>query len=278
MGAVPCDSAEDPGRLDGEPLRAPKAEHYPLVVLGRSWRTLSLAIAALLVGTGVFYVLHDQQKQNQIAQDRAKAAPALEIREETPPPAVLVFGDSFTAGSLENSGPTWVYQLAVKRGFTVIPAAYGGAGWLFPGGQHPFSVIADESIDAGYEPDAIVFAGGVNDVGKYENGLIVKQARRVISQTQQAWPNAQIIVMSPFGGVSLSSTVADLAARLRFLAQDMKLDYVDVTAILREHPELIGADDTHPNDDGHTYLAEVIDVTFPDVENVRYPNDTFWEK
>jgi lysophospholipase L1-like esterase len=177
---------------------------------------------------------------------------------------VAVIGDSYTAGTAEGGmgergWPALVWRRLSEQGVSVAPTvdATGGSGYVNPG---PFGVTFLDAVDRTITADdeVVVVFGGTNDVGQSldELGTAAREAMRTIRERA---PAAKLIVVGPvWPGPSPSDAAVATDDVLREAAESEGATYVDPLeeAWLADTPELIGADDVHPTDGGHRYLAD----------------------
>lgn len=170
---------------------------------------------------------------------------------------VLVIGDSFTSGSRMSSGPTWARQLADRYSWNYAQDAIDGTGFLAR--STALNSITDRlqrDIDD-LDPRVVIVAVGASDSDRFQIGTTVDGARRVMQRVKAGFPEAQLVMLSPFAPRPIPE-VEELESALRPVALEVGANYVDVTRLFYRRPELNGADGTHPTDAGHAYLAREI--------------------
>jgi lysophospholipase L1-like esterase len=191
--------------------------------------------------------------------DTAAAALSAERRR-----SVAVIGDSYTAGTEEGGmgergWPALVWRRLSEQGLSIASTvdATGGSGYVNPG---PFGVTFQDAVDRTIADDdeVVVVFGGTNDVGLPVDELD-SAARRALQTIHERAPSATLIVVGPvWPGPQPSAAALAADETLRQVAQSEGATYVDPIgeAWLADTPELIGADEVHPNDGGHRYLAD----------------------
>jgi lysophospholipase L1-like esterase len=177
-----------------------------------------------------------------------------------------VIGDSYTGGSAEGGvGPNGWPALVQKTledqhlNLSIRVAAEGGSGYVEKGIYG--GVFGDQvSGVVGVTSDLVVFFGSPND-GPAPPDVLAAAVRDDFAKAKAYAPHAKILVIGPL------SPVPDPPVevwRVRDVVRDQALAvgavFVDPLA---EHwfadaPQLIGADGTHPTNDGHKYLAQRI--------------------
>ncbi|MCW2682645.1 MAG: hypothetical protein JWP33_558 [Blastococcus sp.] len=192
------------------------------------------------------------------------AEPAVES--EAPEPArILVVGDDLTVGSpIGGEGMAgWPQLVAADLGSSgravgVQVAAADGAGYQRPGRNgETFPRLV---TDAGTGFDLVVIFGSRNDNGTAAD--VQAGVTEAISAVRSASPDAGLLLIGPASPIApppgFLVTNRDAVAAA---ADAAGVTFVDpladgwFTGRLRG---LIGADDAHPTDEGHRYLADLI--------------------
>jgi lysophospholipase L1-like esterase len=182
-------------------------------------------------------------------------------------PVIAVVGDSYTTGSLMDSGPasTWSALMAEDlrrdRPELVLSVEAGGGSGYTTGGfrQLNFEQLAQLSMPA--EPDLIIVFGSLNDFRSRPSEVKVA-ARSLMGWLVAERPDATILVIGP---PWRNSRVPDNLLRVRDVVRTAALEsganFIDPLAegwFSGESSSLIGEDDLHPTDAGHRHLAELI--------------------
>jgi lysophospholipase L1-like esterase len=176
------------------------------------------------------------------------------------PPVIAVYGDSYSAGSDQGgNGPAgWPALVAGRLDADVRLHAAQGAGYV-AGGENTFlnQVLASPEPDA----DVVLVFGSRSDTGAPAR-QIGDQAAATYQAVRTAAPSAELVVIGP--AWSDEAVPADtLLARdaVQSAAEAAGLAFVDPLAEgwFFGRLELIGADAIHPTDDGHAYLADLIE-------------------
>ena len=179
---------------------------------------------------------------------------------------LAVIGDSYTAGSAEGGeGPRgWTGQAwhaLAQRGVSIAAdvAAEGGAGYTVRGNRGSLFVdLAGRST----HPDAalVVFFGSRND-HEADPAHVAGMARDAFERARRVAPSAKMLVIGPPWPIAeVPENVLRIRDVLRAEAHAVGAEFVDpiVEHWFVDQPELIGADGVHPNDVGHTYMADKI--------------------
>lgn len=191
---------------------------------------------------------------------------------------VVVLGDSFTEGTgADRFGLTgYTDHLGIMLDWPdLAPSGLGGTGYVADNGgaDVPFGDrLTADVIDAA--PDTVVFAGGINDQAVYSAATFQAAVDGVLSATATALPAARLIVLGPWWPTG--SPVAEVVQIRDDLASAADTygatfvdtiggpvpysgstgDYTDTGYITSANAATyISGDGTHPNQDGHDYLA-----------------------
>lgn len=209
-----------------------------------------LALAALVVMVCVLAIQHARPNS---------PPPGASLLPPPPPrePVVLVVGDSFVGGSDMNSGPTWPTLMGAENDWVMATEAVGGTG--FVNGANNRTAFPDRVAKMpSYTPDVVVIGGGINDVGRYPTSEIVEAASTTVKRLSAKFPEAEVVLLSPFSSATVSESTVDLRTELRKLARADAAGFVNVSDLFEGREDLIGSDMVHPTDGGHALLARVI--------------------
>jgi lysophospholipase L1-like esterase len=179
---------------------------------------------------------------------------------------IAVISDSYTTGSTEGgNGPqTWTvraWQALRSQGVQVAAdvAAEGWAGYSERGNYgHNFQDLGARAI---YPDDAlVVFFGSRNDQG-VDPAMLTGTSRSAFDFARRIAPSANLLVIGP------ACPTADVPGPVLQIRDILQAQAWGVGAIFADpiaegwfvgRPELIGADQVHPTDAGHAYMAEKI--------------------
>lgn len=200
--------------------------------------------------------------------DRPPVAEVAEVAEEVPPRVVSVIGDSYTAGSAENSEErTWVTLLPSDLNVIAESHAVGGVGYS-RGGENSFPAQA-ERIRA--DSDLVIIFGSRNDSTANPDATYA-EAARTMQAAQAKAPDATLVAVG-FPWPTDPPSQAAVAARdaLARAAADSGAHFVDaLTEGWLLAPGLIGSDGVHPTDAG----VDVITSRMADIIRSQMPTDT----
>lgn len=233
-----------------EPRRSTRA--WGRRVKLRTWGVLRWGVLGVLgVLAGIAVV---------VSWDRASSTSALQA-EPSPSPTrtiatdgarVFVVGDSYTAGSMQDSGEAarWPALTGVE------PIAVSGVGYA-RGGVTFGSLAKRIPADAA----TVLFFGSINDSG-YGYDEVREAAEKAFSTARQQAPGAELIVIGPpwvdANPAQALLTVRDAVSDAAVSADARWVDPLAERWFVGEEG-LIGADGIHHTDAGHVYLAERIE-------------------
>lgn len=181
------------------------------------------------------------------------------LTDSTEPPerSLLVVGDSWTTGGPANSGPEWWDRITLPDGWTRLTFAAGGVGYIgFEKGLDLRKSGRLDELTRDYDPDVALIALGRNDVVIHPTPDVLREARIALTAMSEAWPDATIVVFSPFSPTEPNESTIALTEGLQQISESLGLEFLDVSHIIGDRQQLI--EDSHPNDRGHARLAQAI--------------------
>lgn len=231
-----------------------------------NWSAILVVAAAVAVIAFSGYLLASWPPDPPAApepdtQGRVTAPAESESPSAEEPPSVVVLGDSFSARSPASAGPEWPELIAEQQGLEVIREVVDGSGYVSPGKGQPFGDRVDEVL--AHEPDLVIVAGGVGDVGAYPTQQIARAAEDVVTQLVEG--GGQVILVSPFSNGEPGPLTQDFSTELRQIADDQRIPYVNATNWLDPSGDYFGADPDHPNDNGQGAIADGIEQALIDL-------------
>jgi lysophospholipase L1-like esterase len=223
-----------------------------------------IAIAVMLpIALGRGQVRVSESGTDAVAQssDAASSGPSPTEATDDEPAVIAVYGDSYSAGSDEGgNGPAgWPARLADRLDADVRLHAVQGAGYVVGGGGETFL----EQVQGSPEPEAdvVVVFGSRNDTDAPAEE-IAAQATATYSAVEAASPGADVVVIGPAWSDE-AVPPGTLLARdaVATAAESAGLTFVDPLedGWFFGRLELIGSDAIHPTDQGHEYLAGLIE-------------------
>lgn len=190
---------------------------------------------------------------------------------------ISVVGDSYTGGSGEGGYKlaNWTSVAAgllAKDNVNVImnPVGIGGSGYVKAGQtSQNFGQIASEAVTS--ETTLIIYFGSRNDMDQDINA-VQTEAARTFAESRVKAPQAKLLVIgAPWVDQSAPESITAINAALSTATAQSAGTFVDPVGErwFFDNPELIGADNTHPTDAGHAYMAAKI---APHIKNVLIPS------
>ncbi|MDH3012553.1 SGNH/GDSL hydrolase family protein [Gordonia alkanivorans] len=176
-------------------------------------------------------------------------------------PLVYFVGDSYTGGSPMDAGVQWHEYVARDYMWSGRNLGVGLSGYVQRGTNGTTYLDRIESSRL-FAADMVVVSGGLNDVRRTPESLIVPAVRSTLCRIRDLAPDVPVAVLSVFAaardyGISRMNTVLEAEARRIGAA------YIDVTDVLEQSAGSVGSDGTHPTDIGHRVLAESIGPMLP---------------
>lgn len=179
-------------------------------------------------------------------------------------PAVFL-GDSVAEGrSASSPAKRWTALVAAQLGLQEVNLGHARTGYLRLGPEGSCGDAAcpsfKESVSAvvAAKPSVVIVTGGGNDTG-----LDAKEVRAAVEDTLEglraALPDTRIYVVNPWWDLRPQpSALDDLTETVAKEATDAGVAYLDTEQPLVDHPELMVASGTNPNDAGHAALAKAV--------------------
>lgn len=239
---------------------------------GERWSAILVVVAAIVVMSFVGYHLAGWPPGQEPAASPPRAGNSASTQEGArtgPGSKLAVLGDSFTAESSASAGPTWPKILADKLKWNVYTNAATGSGYVSAVGSQPFEPRVPAVLR--HHPDVIIVAGGVADLGAYPADRIARAADEVVSRLVREAPEAKVVVVSPFSNGEPGPLTQELSAKLRKVAGDHGVAYVDATRWLEAGPVLFASDGTHPTEEGQQRLASQMEAALRELNLVQSP-------
>lgn len=174
---------------------------------------------------------------------------------------VTYIGNSFTGGSLMDSGPAhrWPALVSQKLNLSDVVITSDGSGYVTPGVG--FATYEDLAQEVPADSAAVVVLGSDDDASKpYES---IKQAALDTFATIRARaPHARILAIATFWVVKdPPADILKTRDAVRDAAQEADVQFVDPLAdgwLVDDPSKTIGADGLHPTDVGQAELARRI--------------------
>ena len=234
------------------------------------------AVAALALGLAAFSLRSApgpsaaEVVAGQRLTDRSAAQADLLARQR--PARIVFFGDSYTGGSAEggNGAAGWPALVSNKLRWTYTLNAVGGSGFINAGTGQPFGArIA--AVLAG-KPDVIVVEGGHNDV-QMPPAVVLAASTKVLSALRAGDSHAKLLVIGPIwpnaSAPAAARAIDDGLRRQAAATGAVFLDPIQAGWFTGRYAALIGGDKTHPTDQGHQYIA---DLVYPALLGLHQPD------
>lgn len=221
-------------------------------------RFLAFLSVAAITAVAMIYMAESRTPPTDYVSTYQPAIP-------NPPVRVAVLGDSYTGGSemggLERNG--WALLVQQRLTEPMDPVTFtvngrGGSGYVRPGTEKT-TFVDQVPVTVRSDHDIVVFFGSRND------GTIpvAEAARLAYSEVRRITPTATLIVIGP---AWTNDAVPESIYRLRdqLAAETVAAGgtFVDPLAegwFFGPNSRLIGTDGVHPTDEGHQYMADLIE-------------------
>jgi len=226
---------------------------------------LFIALVGVLILVSLAFVFMPQKKSEAWTQSEAsKKATTTKVATI---PLVAFIGDSICAGAADElkAHQRWPQMVSQQLKWFPYNACVGGSGYINPGpdGKSTYQLVFEE-FSIKLKPAIIVVEGGQNDLFSVtvsetmDATEISKAACGLYALIRKDFPKAQLIVMTPFYGVSQAppSMKAEENAIMECAAKYNAKVISGVRKWLQDRPELVIADQTHPNGAGHSLIAQ----------------------
>ena len=224
-----------------------------------------MALVAVLVVLSLVFILMPQ-KQSEAWQQSEASKKATTTKVENIP-LVAFIGDSICAGSADDLkiDQRWPQIVSSQNKWFAYNACVGGSGYINPGpdGKSTYKQVAD-GLFPKFNPAFIVIEGGQNDLASVNaTGADMATEMSAVAcdlyaSIRKNYPTVKLIVMTPFYGVSQAPPVVGVQeSAIKECAAKYNAKVISgVRKWLQDKPELLIADQTHPNGKGHALIAK----------------------
>ncbi|MET0844061.1 MAG: SGNH/GDSL hydrolase family protein [Mycetocola sp.] len=188
------------------------------------------------------------------------AGPGDGLRASHPPGQTVAafYGDSYTRGTgVSDPELRWSTQLSEDRGWAEVNPSVDGLGFVVNR-----DLLRDDLVEliVAEDPDIVLVTMGLNDnfAAPDEAAKVESAIRDDLSSFANELPDARLVVVEPFWHTERRPASVDaIIGWVRDAAADVGADYIPgASRWLEGHPEWIATDGIHPNDTGHTEIAE----------------------
>jgi len=175
----------------------------------------------------------------------------------TDPRLLWVLGDSWTDPSGDGWAWKWPRLVSLRLGLGLVNSGRGSAGYVAAYNPEAISFPVQAARGVGAGAALVVAFGSINDNAE-DPERVHAGAVDTFRMIRLACPDAPLVVFGPqtVDGPPWPRLPA-IRAAVESAARDAGATFVDVLDWLQGRPELSG-DPTHPNPDGHAFLADLI--------------------
>lgn len=190
---------------------------------------------------------------------------------------VALVGDSVTYGHSIKNWPknNYPYLLSQSLGEEYCVKSYGVSGsTVQPDGDQPYNITKAYTWSHDFQPDILVFMLGSND-SKPENWKGTEKFKAeylnlLESYTQVDNPPVVLLCTPPTAyfpegvteGLSNYDVQPVIIDEIADIVKDVAAEYdyklIDINALTKNHRELFGKDNVHPNNDGAAEIASAV--------------------
>lgn len=181
-------------------------------------------------------------------------------------PVVMMFGDSYTAGTSQTAPErTYAAQTGRRLGWQVIIGGRAGTGFLAKVGGRDFGALYADQLAWRPAPDMVLVSGGHNDVGR-PAAAVAGAAQRLLTDMGRRWPGTHLVLMGPMFGGDAPRDGLRIRDALRGVAIRLRIRFIDpvdaqwITGDRRRGrgnaPKYVMRDGVHLNEAGAGYVAD----------------------
>ena len=196
------------------------------------------------------------------AYENKTTAPVAAVADKT---LITVIGDSYVGGSnmggngINNWTALITADLPNPKNIDLNKAGLGGSGYVTRG---PTGKVFEEAAAAALGPntDVVVFFGSIND-GSASGAKVGSAAAQTFATAKEAAPKAKLLVFGPaWTNENVPAEMLAVRDAVKRSAQAAGATWVDPIGErwFFDRTALIGADKTHPTDEGHAYMEKQI--------------------
>ncbi|GGE99192.1 SGNH/GDSL hydrolase family protein [Mycetocola zhadangensis] len=178
------------------------------------------------------------------------------------PLTVAFLGDSSTSGEGTTSTDNrWTSQLAAKHVWTEMNAGIARTGYGTPGETQdalPYTERVPGIVAA--SPDIVLVSGGFFDSSAGSSPAVVNAAIvETFTELRAGLPEAEIVAISPLWDASdTPPRLTEIIDEVRAAVEAVDGTFLDIGQPLDGEPQLIAAEHSAPNDEGHAVLFDTI--------------------
>ncbi|MET0911304.1 MAG: SGNH/GDSL hydrolase family protein [Ilumatobacteraceae bacterium] len=189
------------------------------------------------------------------------AAPDSVVETSPGQPVAAFYGDSYTRGTgVSDPAFRWSTQISDDRDWAELNPSVDGLGFV-----NNRSLLQDDLVEliVAENPDIVIVTMGLNDNFSMpaESEAIEAAIRDDLDTFDEKLPDARLVVVEPFWYTDeRPASVDTIIGWVSDAASDVGADYIPgASRWIEGHPEWMASDGIHPNDAGHTEIAERMD-------------------
>ncbi len=237
---------------------------------------ITVAVVGAALGIGLSWVIAPESSPpvGEIRQQAAATTTTADPQQvvATQPPTddaqlIYVIGDSYTGGSLMDSGPNYhwprVMAAAMNRGGRRVDFeadGVGGSGYV--NGADSGVAFPDRVDQVDPDADLVIVFGSRNDGGRADAAAIADVATATFDEIMSVAPGAELLVIAPpWIDENVPDTIVQLRDGLEAAAASVGATFLDPIEdgwFFGADAALIGDDGVHPTNEGHEYMADRI--------------------
>lgn len=220
-------------------------------------------LVIVLAGVAVLWVVTSAQRSVSTASTGVPTPAETTAPAPTPTPTpapdpfvISVIGDSYTSGSLANTGPAWP-QLTNVPNVNVL--AVPDVGYVTENSDAPGTTFVTQAEQVTSDTDLVVFFGSSNDPAEYD--AVFEAASAAYAAALARAPEASLLVIGPLWGEDEpTEQESSMLGAVRDAATAVGARWVDpvAEAWFPSDSAFIADDGVNPNDAGQQRLAERI--------------------
>lgn len=180
-------------------------------------------------------------------------------------PALLILGDSYTAGvGADQPDQGWAYLVAAELGYPATVDGAGGTGFAWGGGAQDEQGEEYEvrlrriAANPAFVPNVLVLQGGQNDAAVRNPAEVEAATAQTIEAARRFWPGVQVVVLGPSAPRPLAEELRGVNSAVRAGAAAANAPFIDAVEgnwFTGANSPGFDADGAHPNTAGHAHIA-----------------------
>jgi lysophospholipase L1-like esterase len=181
-------------------------------------------------------------------------------------PALLILGDSYTAGvGAVPPDQGWAYLVAASLGYPSEIDGVPGTGFAWGGGLEDNLALEYEvrlqkiAANPTFVPNVLILQGGQNDSLVNNLSEVETATARTIDSARRLWPGIQVVVLGPSAPQPVAQELSGANSAVRAGAATANAPFIDAyeTGWFTEaNSPGLGSFGANVNTAGHRYIAE----------------------